>query len=132
MSTKRCNSCGEIFPATEEFFYKLKNGKLYYRCKKCDKTSAKSYIKQRAELVKQRRIKLTEWYVSYKQRQRCSHCGESDWVVIEFHHPDKAQKEVNPSHMIKNGWSISRMEKALKLCVPLCANCHRIEHYEEV
>ena len=37
LSEKTCTKCGEIFPATAEYFYKFKKGKYGLRseCKKC-------------------------------------------------------------------------------------------------
>ena len=56
------------------------------------------------------------------------HCGISDWRVIEFHHRDPSQKERAISDMM--GWSWEKIEKEIAKCDPLCANCHRILHYE--
>jgi predicted HNH restriction endonuclease len=30
--------------------------------------------------------------------------------------------------MASRGWGIAHIKEELRKCIPLCANCHRIEH----
>lgn len=75
-----------------------------------------------------RKEKQRQRFFEYRKTLRCLHCGNSDWRVIEFHHRDPSQKERAISDMM--GWSWEKIEKEIAKCDPLCANCHRILHYE--
>ncbi|MBI4447784.1 hypothetical protein HY643_02295 [Candidatus Woesearchaeota archaeon] len=60
----------------------------------------------------------------------CKRCGYDKYPeVLEFHHRDPAQKDFNIS---KKGHcrSWKRVEKEIKKCDLLCANCHREIHVE--
>ena len=78
---------------------------------------------------RERRAVNTEWFKEYKRSKSCIYCGESHPACIDFHHREPAEKEITPSHMIQQGWSIPRMMKELMKCDPVCANCHRKLHW---
>lgn len=60
---------------------------------------------------------------------QCYDCKQIfPYPVFEFHHLDPSQKDLDWSKMrIVNK---KRLESELAKCVLLCANCHRIRHYE--
>jgi hypothetical protein len=66
-------------------------------------------------------------FLEYKKTLSCSFCGLSDHRVLEFHHV--GNKDYNISSMVNHGYSWSKVEKEIKKCIPLCCNCHRIEHW---
>lgn len=58
---------------------------------------------------------------------KCSKCGNDNIFVLEFHHLCDKNFGINK---IRNGrWSL--LEKEMKKCVLLCANCHSELHYIE-
>jgi hypothetical protein len=61
----------------------------------------------------------------------CSHCGTThpSGVIIDFHHVDRTDKQ-SVHFLVKNYQFAAAMEE-IKKCIPLCANCHRILHWEE-
>jgi hypothetical protein len=59
--------------------------------------------------------------------QKCN--GVFDLAVYDFHHI--GQKDGSPSNMIGNA-SIQKIAEEIEKCVLLCANCHRIEHANEL
>lgn len=61
---------------------------------------------------------------------RCDKCG-GDWhpTIFEFHHLDPTAKDRDPSKMLQLSWE--RLTAELDKCQLLCANCHRLVHYEE-
>ena len=78
----------------------------------------------------QRRKDFKEWYVNYKSNLKCSKCGFSHPAALDFHHTEPSQKEFT---LGSTRMSVSK-EKFLKevdKCIVLCANCHRIHHYNE-
>lgn len=59
----------------------------------------------------------------------CSRCGyNKSMVALDFHHTVPTTKDVSFATMTH--WSWLRIEKELKTCVLLCANCHREVHEE--
>lgn len=54
----------------------------------------------------------------------CHACGETDAVVLEFHHVDGA-KEYDISDMVSKGYAWNRILRELRKCQVLCANDHR-------
>lgn len=70
-----------------------------------------------------------EWH-DYKATLACTRCGASHPAIIDFHHPvyDGTKQDVNL--LIRRGSFKKAKEEAAK-CEVLCANCHRIHHYNE-
>lgn len=61
---------------------------------------------------------------------KCAHCGGSfHRSVFDFHH--RGDKLGSPSEMFLNK-SLSALAKELAKCILLCANCHRLEHRDEL
>jgi hypothetical protein len=74
---------------------------------------------------------LVEWYRQYKATLQCVDCGQNHPATLEFHHLDPSQKEVNISRLIATSSSLRRLKEEMAKCVVLCANCHRIRHWNE-
>jgi len=83
-------------------------------------------IKANSEYKKKRR---QEWH-AFKCTLKCTKCGFSHPAAMDFHHEDPNLKEGNIHRYIANG-QFKKAEEELKKCIVLCANCHRIHHYEE-
>lgn len=61
---------------------------------------------------------------------RCHDCGNTYHPkVFDFHHINPRLKERKPNELMHYEWNI--IEKELKNCVMLCANCHRMRHHED-
>ena len=97
-----------------------------YRRKWYAKNKPKTYGK-----VKSRKLALKTWLDEYKLSLKCNRCGENHPGVIQFHHSDPSEKEIDISRVVTNGWSIERIKKEIDKCEVLCANCHFKHHYEE-
>ena len=57
----------------------------------------------------------------------CNACGETDHIVLEFHHRPDESKLNNVTDMMS--LSIETIETEIAKCDILCANCHRRLHY---
>ncbi len=117
MPTRVCTTCQRELPISE--FYKCgktTNGKVRYshECKEC-----------RKQREKQRYRDLSAEFKSY--RQRCIHCGNDKWYLIEFHHREPSQKEFTVSQWRKH--NRSEFLKEVEKCDPLCKNCHAEFHF---
>lgn len=82
--------------------------------------------------AKHRRIEEIDAFIrQQKVGLSCKHCGNNDVRVLDFHHRDKDGKEVGISHIRARGWGDKRILQEIAKCEVLCANCHRIAHWEE-
>lgn len=70
-----------------------------------------------------------EWW-AFKSTLSCTRCGASHPAIIDFHHPtyDGTKQDVNK--LLQRGSFKKAREEAAR-CEVLCANCHRIHHYNE-
>ena len=81
--------------------------------------------------VAQRRRDKSKWFVDLKKDLKCSRCGNDDYRVLDFHHRDKGNKRSEVSTMVRSMLSNRTILIEIEKCDVLCANCHRIEHWEE-
>ena len=72
---------------------------------------------------------MFEWYEAIKQTKKCLVCGNDDVRVLDFHHRDD-NKTANVSYLACNGFRRETILVEMEKCDVLCANCHRIHHYE--
>ena len=88
-----------------------------------------NYAKRREEInVRRRRLKA-EWD-AFKCTLRCTKCGFDHHAALDFHHEDPSTKEGNVNRYVSNA-QYKKAYEEIKKCIVLCANCHRIHHYEE-
>jgi hypothetical protein len=88
--------------------------------------NARAYI--RKNVIKKKHILRVR---EIKAAAGCGRCGFNNPLALHFHHRAD-DKEIGISIAIRNGWSWTRIEKEIKKCTVLCANCHAIEHGHEV
>jgi len=74
---------------------------------------------------------LREFLQQQKIGLACKRCGNSDFRVLDFHHLDKDGKEGSLGKAVSENWSKKRILQEIAKCEVLCANCHRILHWEE-
>lgn len=102
-------------------------------CKECHNTYNKEYYKENHDYYKNRakqdKKKLVEWYFKQKTKHKCQKCGESHPACIDFHHKDKKNKLMSLARMPRHGFSKEKILEEIDKCIPLCANCHRKEHF---
>lgn len=88
-----------------------------------------SYNRRASKRKMERRAELSGWLNDLKLSLACSRCGIDHPAVLQFHHKDRATKEVHISNAAKWGWGREGILKEIAKCEVLCANCHFIEHY---
>lgn len=81
---------------------------------------------QRGELTTRERQRA--WVRSYKARRGCSECGYESPAALDLHHVDPDEKTAGVGRLISDGCSTERLYREVKLCEPICANCHRKLH----
>lgn len=116
-----CKYCERDLDDSDFEIASIING-ISYRRKKC---------KDCKQLMqRERRKRLAIWLREYKKSLLCKDCGNEDIRVLEFHH--ERDKEANISDMIRHGVSKEKIIIEIGKCTVLCANCHRIRHYNEL
>ena len=99
-------------------FSKHDNGsaKPSMRCSKCQSDRVQ-------KVVEAKRQKAYDVF-----GRACAVCGyDKCEAALEWHHLDPTQKEVSPAKVFSRSWE--NIEKELRKCVLLCANCHREVHH---
>lgn len=71
------------------------------------------------------------WIEEYRTDKCCSRCGESHVATLDFHHLDPSQKDFSVAKAVLAQYSLATIQKEVKKCIILCANCHRKLHYDE-
>lgn len=72
-----------------------------------------------------KRQKRTIHIQTIKSQQGCKICEEHRAVCLDFHHVEPGE---HISKLIRDGVSMKTIEKEIRKCVVLCANCHRLLH----
>lgn len=80
---------------------------------------------------RERKKKYRADWLLYKASKSCTKCGLSHVATIDFHHVVRENKVAIPS-LVKAGRYAAAIREAEEKCIPLCANCHRILHWEEL
>jgi len=115
---RTCKDCSKEKPLEEFASAGVVNGVQYYRyrCVPC-------YSKFKTI----RKNSLKEYVWSLKQNSSCVRCGFDDWRALQFHHKDN--KIANVSDMMRDGFSVQKLDEEIAKCEIICANCHQIEHF---
>lgn len=79
--------------------------------------------RRKVELQFKRKRDLISLLWVYKSEHPCLHCGESDPVVLEFHHTGPKLMEV--AEMARRAFAWHKIQDEIDQCIVLCANCHR-------
>jgi len=132
MTEKKCDHCKK-FKDEEEFNWKFKSlGVRHKTCRECMKPFRKNWYEGDAherhlQNVKERkdaaRLTAREYVYQYLSTHPCSECGESDPMVLEFHHRGEKARDV--SYLTAAGYSVATIQAEIDKCDVLCANCHR-------
>ena len=94
--------------------------KKYYEANK-----AKALIANAAHRKKKRQA-----FQDWKATLSCSQCGFSHVAALDFHHTDDGTKEGIVSELVRMG-RFKKAKTEAEKCIVLCANCHRVHHFEE-
>jgi len=98
------------------------------------KTYASTYYANNKELViaasKKSARKYKDQWRKFKDSLECIKCGQKHPATFDFHHTDRTTKEYSVNTLVKNR-AFKKAIEEVKKCVVLCANCHRIHHYDE-
>lgn len=119
---KTCKYCRNEYQEGDFEVAAVIRGKIYRRlkCKHCKR-----------KRQNERRQQISSWLRDYKKTLSCERCGFSDYRALDFHHRDPNEKEFPVADLVRVGGSLKRLQMEIAKCAVLCANCHRITHFEE-
>jgi len=135
--TVKCVTCGE-WKEEDEFNWRYKSlGIRHPTCRDCHKPFRKNWYEvnkeRHLEQVKARKHEARnvarEYVWQYLSTHPCVECGESNPVVLEFHHRQGKDRAV--SEMVTGGYPTSTIQSEIDKCDVLCANCHRKRTMQE-
>ena len=89
------------------------------------------YLKRAKAHNKIARKRNFEFIKEYKQTHYCIDCNQNNWIVLEFAHRSRKTKIDNISNLALCPVSLETLKKEIDKCDIRCANCHRIQTYNE-
>ena len=89
----------------------------------------KNSDKVKASTKKRSKELRIEWR-KFKATLSCLECGANHPAILDFHHIDPEMKNDSVHKMVQAGSYKKAMEE-VEQCLVLCANCHRVYHYNE-
>ena len=134
METKRCVTCKKELSLDSFNKNKSRKDGLQGKCRECSRVHTRNYYNNNIEVQRAKTIarnkatqeKLYKLVHDYLSDNPCP-CGESDPVVLDFHHLDQNSKIKEISTMIRNCNSWVKIQEEISKCEVLCCNCHRRE-----
>ena len=137
MKTKICPKCEIELPLNDEHFasrYDRKEKMFQHICRKCQSEYRKiHYEKNKQKYIDKAKVftqSMVEWFIEYKKTLKCVECGEDRYWVLDFHHRDPKEKDIEVSTLIRRG-SKSKILNEIEKCDVLCSNCHRDLHFKQ-
>ena len=70
-----------------------------------------------------------EFMQEYKKTLKCKYCKEKRPAALDFHHRDPATKRAKVSTLVCDSYSLAVIKTEIAKCDVICANCHRVLHY---
>ena len=114
---KKCKFCQKRFNK-EDFSYH--GGLERAICVDC-------YSRERSD----KKSKVREHLNEVKKDSACSKCGFDNPIALQFHHENPESKKRAIATMASQGYPLETIEKEIKKCTILCANCHAIKHQND-
>lgn len=135
MKKKKCIKCNKELLLDRFSRNKNKKDGLNHYCKDCQKVYKDNHYKNNKKYYIEKAIKYKQkdrkWLDDYKKNLKCSRCEFNHFAALDFHHIDSSTKLFSIANSILRGYSKKKILEEIKKCIVLCANCHRIHHYNE-
>jgi ribosomal protein S30 len=132
---KKCSQCHVDKPTVEFHKNARRKDGLQTMCIPCKKQHGAVHYKKNIDKYKVRAVThrkdLSDWYSELKKDLKCSKCGNNHPAVLDFHHRDRTTKESTVAQLKSSRSNKQAILDEIEKCDVLCANCHRILHWEE-
>lgn len=86
-------------------------------------------VRWNADRTLTRRASLRKWVNEYKESAGCQSCGIDDPACLDLHHVEEEQKVKAIGKMITAGFGKDALRQEIDKCEVLCANCHKLHHW---
>ena len=133
MPNKLCYKCGRELPLEQFNKNCTRKDGLSAECKDCCGKYIRDYYQKHREYYLDKvnaRVKSRQEYIN-QFKTKCSQCGMEHPAALDFHHIDQSTKRFALSAASKMKLSLEEIKDEIDKCVILCANCHRIEHFDK-
>lgn len=90
---------------------------------------ARNKAEQQAK-VKANKHRYRKQWREFKATLSCINCGYSHPAALDFHHVIKSPDNKSVNQLLRRD-AFKAVYEEIKKCVVLCANCHRVHHYDE-
>lgn len=132
---KTCSKCKQQKSTTEFNKHSKRKDGLQMYCRECDNERKRVYYELNRsryyEYNTKRKALRRSWLEEIKKTLECIKCGESRWYVLDFHHRDPKEKDLEVATMLHNMLSKETILEEIQKCDVLCSNCHREHHHLE-
>jgi hypothetical protein len=135
--TKKCSICKLDLLENDTNFasrYDRKKKLFQSNCRECQKKYRKKhYLDNKEKYINKAKIyrqNFLYWFVEYKKTLFCEICYENRYWVLDFHHKDPKEKDIEVSVLVRK-CNKEKLLNEVKKCMVLCSNCHRDLHYRE-
>ncbi len=133
---KQCTHCWQ-WKDEEDFNWRVTGVKRWGICRECQRKQKVDWYEEHKEEKREAKNQRTrdqrdsarQFVYNYLSTHPCVECGERDPRVLEFDHLGNKDKAI--AEMIRDGASISTLEREIAKCQVLCANCHRKKTADE-
>ena len=131
-----CSTCKKNKPKSEFYIYP-NHGTC--KCKQCQRDYYKhrwlsmSKIKKAKIMAGSRKRRQRTSLINYQKvleylsTKKCK-CGESDPILLDFHHKDPHSKKMSISDAVRWYSSWNSILREIKKCRVTCVKCHRLTH----
>lgn len=128
--SRYCKLCLKLYNQNRDRFknYTPEQIEAY---KQSQKLYQSVHLRRITDAKKAKRNKRQEWLLELKKHLKCERCGFSHPAVLDFHHKNPMEKDMDVSKAVGKNWKEERFLAEIAKCEVLCANCHRIHHYDE-
>lgn len=100
-----------------------------------ERAAGRRHYQQNKEKIKAKvkayKTKKREEWKAYKKSLSCALCGAAHPAIIDFHHVVRDDPDKKKVHQLVKEGKFPQAHEEIKKCLILCANCHRILHWEE-
>lgn len=129
---RTCTECHVMQPITAFVIKDGRTGRRGTRCRPCVAAASRehyrnnrdAYLRRPRTSATRRREPERDLVLAYLNDHPCVDCGESDPLLLEFDHRDRATKVGAVSHLLwQRRWSEAAAEIAK--CDVRCVRCHR-------
>lgn len=136
LENKICKDCKELLSLALFSKDNSKADGLQSRCKKCQAKRNRAYYEKNKrrhyENTKRQRRKVRQMLTNEKVKSGCIYCGIKHPAVLDFHHKDPSTKLFTiAQYSSQYHYPIATLMVEVRKCEVLCANCHRLLHYNE-